>query len=332
MSFTRAAIQRVPARFVYNPTGTNISFYAKEGTVIQQDLVYEKTDVGAAGLGLTDARDKEMYYRVHFAPDGRLTGSSSAGTGIAGALFPYANATMGAGIFTDTDITAQIHGNDTTGNYSLDTYTSVALEKMPEMYFHPEKTLLGPCTWLAIRGSGDDWSATSSLVAQADTGGTFVDSGFTTAGLVTQNYTVTWGTVAGFSVTDFYDGLTFQPAVTFVDDEPARYGLYNKRIKTVGGILRGIPLIGTTARQSILAALYAQGTGAARGGSRAANGATLTITGTDTNTPLILYGAALMDQKQAWGIENLRQGEVAWMCTPTLTAGVRGPYFAVGAA
>lgn len=320
MSFTRANIQRIPARFVYN-TGTPVSFLAKEGTVIDQALVYEGLDVGAAGIGLTDKRDKEMYYRVSFTPDGRLT------TAIAAALFPYANPTIGAGIFTDTDITGIVHGQDS----SLDTYTSVALEKMPELYFHPEKTLLGQCTWLAIRGSATDWSGANSLVTQANTGGTFADSAFTNAGIITQNYTLTWGAVTGFATaTDFYDGLTFQPTVTFEDDMPARYGLYNKRIKSVGGIVRGIPL-GQT-RQNILSALQAQGTNAARGASRASTGATLTITGVDASTPLILYGASLIEQKQAWGVTALRQGEIAWMATPTLTAGVRGAYFAVAAA
>jgi hypothetical protein len=316
----RSSIQRIPARFVYN-TATPVSFLAKEGTDIAQDLVYEGLDVGAAGLGLTDKRDKEMHYRVSFTPEGRLT------TAIAGALFPYGNPMIGAGIFTDTDITGIVHGQDA----SLDTYTSVALEKMPELYFHPEKTLLGQCSWLAIRGSGADWSGSSSLITQASTGGAFADSAFTNARIITQNYTLTWGTVTGFATaTDFYDGLTFQPTVTFEDDTPARYGLYNKRIKSVGAIVRGIPL-GQT-RQNILTALYAQGTGAARGGSRAANGATLTITGADSSTPLILYGAALMEQKQAWGITALRQGEIAWLATPALTAGVRGAYFTVAAA
>ena len=316
----RSSIQRIPARFVYN-TGTPVSFLAKEGTVIQQDLVYEGIEVGAAGLGLIDKRDSQMYYRVTFTPDGRLTAA------IAGALFPYANPTIGAGIFTDTDITGLVEGQDG----SLDTYSSVALEKMPEMFFHPNKTLLGACSWLALRTSNTDWSGANSLVTQANSGDTFTDTGFTNAGIVTQNYTLSWGSVTGFaSATDFYDGLTFQPAVAFEDDVPARYGLYNKRIKTVGGIVRGIPL-GQT-RQNILAALAAQGTGAARGTSRAGTGATLTITGADASTPLILYGAALMDQKQAWGITQLRQGEVAWMATPTITSGVRGAYFAVAAA
>jgi len=316
----RSSIQRVPARLVYN-SGTPVSLYAKPGTHIEQELMYAGVDTGAAGLGLTDKRDQELYYRIHITPEGRLT------TAIAGLLFPYGNPTIGSGIFTDTDVTASVHGQDA----SLDIYTSVALEKMPEMYFHPGKTLLGPATFLAIRGSGDDWSAANSLVTQANTGGTFADSGFTNAGIITQNYTLTWGSVTGFATaTDFYDGLTFQPVVTFEEDVPARYGLYNKRIKTVGGLVRGIPL-GQT-RQNILSALYAQGTGAARGGSRAANGATLTVTGADGSTPLTLYGAALVEQKQAWGIAALRQGEVAWLATPTLTSGVRGAYFAVAAA
>jgi hypothetical protein len=316
----RSSIQRIPARLVYN-LATPVSLYAKEGTNIEQQLVYEGTEVGAAGVGLTDRRDAQLYYRVKITPDGRLTAAMAA------MLFPYGNPVTGTGIFTDTDVTLSVQG----GDGSLDTYTSAALEQMPELHFHPEKTLLGPAQFLCLRGSGDDWSAANSLVTQANSGGALADPAFTNAGVITQNYTVTWGSVTGFATaTDFYDGLTFQPRVTYEEDSPARYGLYNKRLKTVGGIVRGIPL-GQT-RQNILAALYAQGAGAARGGSRAANGATLTITGADSSTPLILYGAALMDQKQAWGITQLRQGEIAWLATPAITSGVRGAYFAVGAA
>jgi hypothetical protein len=316
----RSSIQRIPARLVYN-LATPVSLYAKEGTRITQDLVYEGVEVGAAGLGATDQRDREMHYRVQITPDGRLTAA------IAALLYPYGNPTIGQGIFTDTDVTLSVEGSDG----SLDTYTSAALEKMPELQFHPEKTLLGPAQFLCLRGSGADWSAANSLVTQANTGGAFADAGFASAGIITQNYTLTWGSVAGFATaTDFYDGLTFQPSVTLEDDTPARYGLYNRRIKSVGGIVRGIPL-GQT-RQNILAALSAQGAGAARGGSRAASGATLTVTGADASTPLVLYGAALVDQKLAWGVAALRQGEIAWMATPTVTAGVRGAYFTVGAA
>lgn len=312
----RTAFQRVPARLVLG----SLSILAKEDTNIEQSLIYEGLDIGAAGIGLIDKRDKEMYYRVNITPEGRL---SSA---IAAALFPYGNPTIGAGIFSDSDVPLVIHGSDV----SMDSYSSAALEKMPELYFHAEKTLLGGATFICLRTSAADWSATTSLVTHADTGGSFADPTLTRAGILTQNYTLTWGSVTGFATAaDFYDGLTFQPAVSFQDDKPARYGLYNKRIKTVGGIVRGIPLGAT--RQNILAALKAQGTGAAHGGSRAAASAAsdLVITGSDSSIYLTLKGAALMESKTSWGIGALRQGEVAWMATPTLTAGVRGAYFTV---
>jgi hypothetical protein len=307
----RSALNRIPGRLAFN----GISLYSKRDTTIDTDLVYQQEKVGAAGLGDIDNRDKEAHDEISLTPDGRMT------TAIAAVLWPYTNPTIGTGIFTDTDVPAVVHGNDS----SLDTHASAAVSQMPQMIFHPVKTLVGQMKLLCLRANGANWSGTNSLRTFANSGGTFTDSTMTTAGIITQDYTLTWGAISGWAGLDFYDGLTFEPKVEFVDDNVAVHGLFNQRIKSVGGTLRGIP-IGAT-RTMIDTQLKIQGTGAVRGASGAAKSASVTITGADSKVYLTFPLGQLVKSKIQNGVEQLREGEVAWEALPVLTSGVRGAYF-----
>jgi len=311
----RSSLNRVPGRLAFN----GISLYSKLATTIDTDLVYQMEKVGAAGLGEIDNRDKEAYDEITLTPDGRMS------TAIAAVLWPYGNATLGAGIFPATDVPAAVHGNDS----SLDTHPAAAVVQMPQMIFHPVKTLVGQMKLLCLRsttsGAVNPWSATGSLRTFANSGGTFVDSTYTNSAAVTQDYTLTWGSVSGWAGLDFYDGLTFEPKVEFVDDNVAVHGLFNKRIKSVGGTLRGIP-IGAT-RTMIDTQLQIQGSGAARGASGYAKGYAVTVTGADGKVYLTFPIGQLVKSKLQNGVEQLREGEVAWECLPSLSSGVRGAYF-----
>jgi hypothetical protein len=315
MSLTRASLNRVPGRLAFN----SVSLYSKDGTTIDTDLVYNQEPIGVAGLGKIDNRDKEAYDEITITPDGRMT------TALAAVLWPYASPTIGAGIFPSTDVPAVIHGNDS----SLDTHPAAALLDMPPMYFHPTKTLVGQMKLLCLRststGAVNPWSTANSLRTYANTGGTFTDSTFTTAGIITQDYTLTWGAVSGWASLDFYDGLTFEPKIEYVDDNIAVQGLFNKRIKSVSGILRGIP-IGLT-RAMIDTQLQIQGTGAVRGASGFAKGYSVTVTGADGKVYLSFSIGQLIKSKLQNGVEQLREGEVAWEALPTITSGVRGAYW-----
>lgn len=314
---TRASLNRVPGKLAFN----SVTFYSKEGTTIDTDLVYSQEKVGSAGLGDIDNRDKEAYDEITITPDGRLT------TAIAAVLWPsaYRNPTIGTGIFNDTDVPAVIHGNDS----SLDTHKSAALVQMPQMMFHPVKTLIGAFKLLCLRGTttgaSDPWATANSLRTYANSGGTFTDSGMTTAGIITQDYTFAWGAISGWTSLSFMDGLTFEPKIEYVDDNTASYGLYNKRIKSVGGMIRGIP-IGVT-RSMIDTQLKIQGSGAVRGASGAAKAAAITITGADGLVYLTFPLGQLVRSKISNGVEQLREGEVAWEALPVLTSGVRGAFF-----
>ena len=311
----RSNLNRVPGRLAYN----SISLYSKGGTTIDTDLVYSQEEVAVAGLGKIDNRDKEAYDEITLTPDGRMS------TAIAAVLWPYGNPTIGAGIFPAADVPAVVHGNDN----SLDSHPAAAVVQMPQMIFHPNKTLVGQMKVLCLRsttaGVVNPWSTAGSLRTFANTGGTFTDATFTNAGIVTQDYTLTWGAVTGFAGLDFYDGLVFEPKVEFVDDNVAVQGLFNKRIKSVGGMLRGIP-IGPT-RSQIDTQLAIQGTGAVRGASGAAKAFSITVTGADGKVYLAASLGQLVKSKIQNGVEQLREGEVAWEFLPTITSGVRGSFW-----
>ena len=311
----RSNLNRVPGRLAFN----GISLYSKGGTTIDTDLVYSQEAIEVAGLGKIDNRDKEAHDEIVITPSGRMS------TAIAAVLWPYNNPTMGAGIFTDTDVPAVVHGIDS----SLDTHKSAAVVQMPQMIFHPNKTLVGQMKLLALRGNTtgalDTWSVANGLRTFANSGGTFVDATYTNAAAITQDYQLAWGAVSGWTALDFYDGLVFEPKIEFVDDNIARDGLINRRIKSVGGMLRGIP-IGAT-RSMIDTQLKIQGSGAVRGASGYAKGFSVTVTGADGLVYLTFPIGQLVKSKLQNGVEQLREGEVAWEALPSLSSGVRGAYF-----
>lgn len=311
----RSSLNRIPGRLAFN----GISLYSKDSTTIDTDLVYELESVGVAGLGKVDNRDKEAYDEITLTPDGRMTAA------VAAVLWPYANPTMGAGIFTDTDVPAAVHGIDS----SLDTHAAAAVVQMPRMIFHPVKTLVGPMKLVCLRGHTNGavspWSTQNSLRTFANSGGTFADASFAANEIITQDYTLTWGSLSGWAGLDFYDGLTFETKIEFVDDTVAVHGLFNKRIKSVSGLLRGIP-IGVT-RTALDAQLQIQGPAAARGSSGAAKAFGLTVTGVDGKVYLNLPLAQLVKSKLHHGVEQLREGEVAWEALPVLSSGGRGAYW-----
>ena len=311
----RSNLNRVPGRLAFN----SVSLYSKGGTTIDTDLVYHQMAVEIAGIGKGDNRDQEAYDEITLTPDGRMTAA------LAAVLWPYNNPTIGAGIFSDTDYPAVIHGNDG----SLDTHAAAAVAQMPQMIFHPAKTLVGPMKLLCLRGhaSGavNPWSADNSLRTYANTGGAFTDATFASAGIITQDYQLTWGGVSGWTGLDFYDGLVFEPKLETIDDNVAAHGLFNKRIKSVGGLLRGIP-IGVT-RSMIDTQLQIQGAGAARGASGAAKANSLTVTGADGKVYLAFTLGQLVKSRIQNGVEQLREGEVAWEALPAITAGVRGSFW-----
>lgn len=302
----RSDIKKTPGKIVFR----TISLLAKLGTFIEQTPVLEQFDIGTDASGPLGKRWKEAYDRIKITPDGRFT------SGIAAVLFPYLNPTIGSGIFSDTDFPLVVHGSDA----SLETFTAGALEEMPGITFSSIETLIGPATFLCLRGDNMDWDDANSLVTQADSGGNAVDTGYTIAGVVTQPYQMTIGSLTGFADIDTFDGIRLEPKIEYSDDTTDRHGLVNRRIKSVGMRLRFIP-VGPT-RQNVLTALAHQGSGAGRGKALATH--SVTVTGDDGTDYVNLPAATFVAQAQRWGSEQTRIGECALECVRNLTAGAPG--------
>ena len=88
------------------------------------------------------------------------------------------------------------------------------------------------------------------------------------------------------------------------------HGLFNKRIKSVGGMLRGIP-IGLT-RTMIDTQLQIQGAGAVRGASGAAKGYSRDRHRRGRQSLSGFPDGPAGEEQAQNGVEQLREGEVAW--------------------
>lgn len=300
----RSDIKKTPGRIVFD----SMSLYAKLGTHIESTLVSEMFPVGTDAAGELDHRQAEAHYRTTITPDGRITST------IAGKVWPYGNPSIGSGIFTDTDKPLVVHGSDA----SLETFTAAAVEQMPNLRFSSVESLLGQLGFLCLRGNNMDWDDANSLVTQADSGGSMVDSGFTPGGIVTQPYLADWGAITGFQDFDTIEGFNVEFNITFSDDRTDRQGLVNRRLKTVSARVRCSP-IGPT-RQQIMTQFQIQGSGAGRGKART-NAADLSIIGEDGLTYFTLKKAILTDKVERWGTEQIRIGDVAWVATRAYSSG-----------
>jgi hypothetical protein len=326
----RADIKKTPGRVVFQGQ----SMYSKLNVPIERILVHELFPVGTDAAGELDYRDREAYARVRITPDGRFISA------LAAILWPYGNYTAGQVIFTPAvDNQLVIHATDG----SLETFSSAALEVMPPIKFAATETLVGQAEFLCLRGDGQQWNAGGSagqgLVFQQDAQesmpAAMADATFTPAGILTGPYAGVWpatgasAPVAGITLSPFdtLEGITIEFGITWSDDNRQSVGLQNRRIKTVSCRARCTPL--GQLRESILAAEVLQGTGAIRGRSIQSNAADFQIVDYNGNVFMTLKNAALVEDKENWSSDLVRETDLVWQSTRAFTAGVVGPLFTV---
>ena len=333
----RSDIRKTPGRLAWTGAGTAVSIFSKLGTSIERTITHELFEVGTDAMGILDQRDRDYYARVRLTPDGRFTDQSSGD--IRTALWPYSNYTPGQSIFPlASDYPLTIYALDdalaTASNVSTEVFTSAALDSMPPLKFTATETAIGQAEWLCLRGYNKNWSDANSLVTQTTTNNVngLVDSNFTVANIETGPYSGTWipsGTNAkGLTISTFdtLDGINVEFTIQFDDDTRQSVGLINRRIRSVGARVRCSPV--GSVRQDILAAQVAQGAGATRGRSvQASNSGLFQISNQAGSVVFTLNGAALTEDKQMWGSAAVRETDLVWVATRTLTAGVPQPLF-----
>ena len=305
MGIARANIIVGPARIVRG-AGT---VYTKDSFEVR--LNHATFDVVVDALGKVDERSEDATAALQFTPEGRWDAATRA------FLWPYLNPTIGMDVFGAADTPTLIHDS----NAHLHTIPASAVTQMPNLKLSPVDTMVGACTITGIRANNGDWDDADSLYTAASAGGVINDAGFTPPLIKTQVYTGAWAGSAGFGTIKAQAGwdVEFETQISFIKVD--EIGTVKGILTRVGVMARCMPVAGPTSAQ-IVAALKMQDAGGARGRSLNATGADLVITGADAATVVTVKKAGLKTAGFRFGLTTIREGELAWVATRDVTAGV----------
>lgn len=244
--------------------------------------------------------------------------------GIAALWGFYANLGAGVSIFTGTDTPLVLTSADTTH-----TLQAAACTKLPDIYLSAKRTMLGSGTFVGIPTQGNTW-ATTGAVYTTGVGAAISDSTFDPTQIVTQPYSASLGSVAGFTSFNTEDGWTISFDLKTQPRPIDPTGTIDYRFVSIGIMAKCVPLQTTEAQ--ILAALGMQTSGAVRGRSLAAGGASLTVTGMSNSVNVLtIPNCAIKGAGYRFGSQVLRNGEVGFVGTRTFTSGVQNALYTLAA-
>lgn len=309
MAIDRTTIIRGPATVTFDSQ----VMYTEDDIILRPIL--SRFDVGTSAYGKVDERLDDIIYEVTFTPVGKW--------GYATKLCPHTTPSIGSSIIGATDKNLTI--NTLAGR--LITLNAAAVSKMPDIRFSSSKPLWGPVTFTAVGKNTTAWTDAAKRISDASAA--FADTSFAPADIVTQAYTVAWGSAIPFATLQTEDGVTVsfemstQPVKTDLD------GTVDMTLEDVQVIVRMIPV--GLSETHILTLLKTQGTGVTRGASLGVlNGEILNISG--TGVYFRLYEAVPVEAPFRFGRTALRTGEIAFMGAATFTTGARTPLFYLGTA
>jgi hypothetical protein len=269
---------------------------------------------GTMPAGLTAAT---VYY-LGANSGGARTIHTSAAAAIAGTgAIDLTSAGTGSLAFIET-YELVILGND--GKQI--TFHNAAVTKMPAVNPASQKTLWGDVEFECFAKNGIPWTTADAFFTIADA--SFADSGFDPADIITQPYSLTWGSAPWAGIFT-KNGFVIEPSLTLEAVEDDVSGILTRRISSLGFTAKAQPE--GPDLSDVMAALKLQGAGATRGRSLA--GPDLNIEG--TGVYIRLYAAALSGGPAQWSSKLDRIGELTWQATRTFTDGVANPLFYIGA-
>ncbi len=304
MAIDRSTIIRGPAIVTFNG-GT---FYSKDDIKVEMGL--ETFNIDSSAYGKIDERAKERVAKVSFTPVGEYEHLS--------VLWPYGASTIGASLFTGTDLPLVIK---TLAGKTI-TFSAAAVTKMPDVICSAVKTLIGQVEFTCLGHNNEAWTATDNLVAAATA--SFTDTGLSSANIITQPYVLAWG-AAPFDSFQTLEGVVVnfnlgtEPVTTDSD------GIVDMTFKDLSVSAKCRPL-GITEAQLITAMKF-QGTSNTRGKSLNTGSSPLVITG--TGVVITVKGAAMKMAPMEFGAATPRVGEVEFIATRTVTSGVVASLFTV---
>lgn len=210
-----------------------------------------------------------------------------------------------------------IHGNDG----QRITIHNAAVTKMPALNLKSTETLFGEVEFEGFVKNGVAWSTAASLYT-IDTAA-WSDSGFDATDILTQPYTLTWGSApwAGISTKNGIS-IDFGLELAAVEDDAS--GVITRRIQKVNATAKAQPM--GPDLSALMTALLLQGSGATRG--RSLGGTNLDLAG--DGVFVRLYAAALTGGPAQWGTATDRIGDLTW--TATRLGGSANPLFLLATA
>ncbi len=302
---SRTAFVRGPAIVTFN----GATFHSKGD--IEFELGVETFPVETAIHGKVDERVRERVARVRFTPAGEWENLS--------VLWPYASTSIGASIFTGSDLPLVIQGAD--GRKV--TLSAAAVTKMPDIILSTTRTLIGQVEFTGIGSDTIPWTTADSLVAEASNA--YSDITFSPSAILTQPYTAAWGASPPWSSFETLEGFTVSFETSFGDVSTDAGGLIDMTLGGIAVVARCQP-VGISQAQ-LITAIGVQGTGNARGRSLLAGANNLVISG--TGVVVTVRKANIRTAPLRYGNTTPRIGEVEFVANREFSTGVAQPLFAV---
>lgn len=304
----RSAIIRGPAVVTFN----GATFYSKDD--IQCEVDEATFEIMTSLYGVIDDRVSHREARITFTPCGEWE------TTAIGVLWPYANYLIGQSLFgTDTPLVIV----DQTGKRL--TFQAAAITKSPDVILSATKTTIGSVTFSCIGKDNTPWATADSFV-KVETGISFPASLLDPAKIWTAPWSAAWGS-SPFDAIETVDGWNISFQLDASPFEIDSQGIIDYTFGKLTVVAKCKPV--GIAESALIAALGIQSTGAIRGRSlqAIANNNDLVFSSSGADSGLTVFKAAPRRSNIVFGATANRLGEVEWVATRKLAAGVMQPLF-----
>lgn len=305
----RTTIVKGPAIITYN----SVTFYSKDSITFKPDVKTYEIQSGVHGK--VDERIDDVTMEITFTPVGNPTAFTT--------LWPYQNPVTGSSIFGATDKNLVIQ---TLAGQSI-TIKNAAVTKMPDIILSSTKTIMGSMTFSAIGQNNLAWTDAAKRMSVAAT--SFSDASFAPSGIITQAYTVAWGSASPWNAIATEDGVTISSTLKTSAIKTDTDGVVDLILDSVDVTARMIP-VGVSETQ-LVTLLKCQGAGIVRGGSLGAlNTGALVVTG--TGVVARIASASPRSTPMTFDRSKNRAGEIEFVANRTFSAGVAQALFSIAAA
>ena len=305
MPLPRSSIIAGPARVTF-----------KNQTLFSQDDIRVSTTVRTFEVRTSgrpgQRREDQVRVELAFTPNG-------AWAPVCALVQELAGVAIGQDVFGDADSPLVIDSRDG----KTYTYAAAALTVPPEIVFSAGRTLFGPMAFSAVGADNTAPTAANRRVSMANSTYPTGSDGYDPAAIVTQPYTLSWGSGAPWTNLETEAGVTlaFQP--TYAPRRIDSAGIIGLRLVDLLVTARARPL--GVADADVLTALKIQGAGAGRGRTLGGEGKDLVVSGAGVYARL--YSAGLETGRSAFGGATNRVGELGWSAagTPAFYLGTSAP-------